>query len=115
MSARVRTVPWLRAVEARCLAKNGRWREALDTLEDLERVRQTEYVDAFYIALLKDELGKRDEAFQELERAYRENSVMLSLMDVDPKLDGLRADARFAPLRDQVFAVHNTEGYAIGA
>jgi tetratricopeptide (TPR) repeat protein len=107
-------LPWLRAVEARCLAKNGRWREALDTLEDLERVRQTEYVDAFYIALLQDELGKRDEAFQELERAYRENSAVLSLMDVDPKLDGLRADARFAPLRDQVFAGRNTEGYAIG-
>jgi len=97
-------LPWLRAMEARCLAKSGRCREAQDILDYLEDVRMTEYVDAFYIALLKDALGRRDEAFTELERAFQEGSVMFFLMDVDPRLDKLRSDPRFALLRERVFA-----------
>ena len=82
---------------------------------DLERVRRTEYVDAFFVALLHDALGRPDDAFQELELAFQENSVMFFLMDVDPKLDGLRADPRFAPLRDRVFSVPDAVGRAMSA
>jgi len=95
-------------VEARCLARNGRRREALDILANLEQRRAGEYVDAFYLALVEDALGRRDAAFRELERALEENSVMFFLMDVDPKLDGLRADPRFAALRERVFAVDSS-------
>jgi len=105
-------LPWLRAAEARCLARNGRQREALEILANLEQRRASEYIDAFYMALLEDALGRRDEAFRELERAFEENSVMFFLMDVDPKLDGLRADPRFKPLRDRVFP-GNAVGYAV--
>jgi hypothetical protein len=49
-----------------------------------------------------DALGKRDEAFAELERAYEERSYALLLMDVDPKADRLRGDPRFARLRSKV-------------
>jgi DNA-binding winged helix-turn-helix (wHTH) protein len=95
---------WLRAFEAKCLAKHGRKKEAQKILAELNQVRKTQYVDAYYMALLLDALCERDQAFQELERAFHEKSVALFMLDVDPKLDDLRTDARFAALRDKVFA-----------
>jgi DNA-binding winged helix-turn-helix (wHTH) protein len=96
-------LPWLGALEATCLAKNGREGEALKLLEELKQIRAATYVDAYYVALLLDALGNRDAAFRELERAVEENSTMLYILDVDPKLDALREDARFLPLREKLF------------
>jgi DNA-binding winged helix-turn-helix (wHTH) protein len=96
-------IPWLRALEGTCLAKNGVEKEALITLEELQELRLTEYVDAYHMALLLDALGKRSEAFQELERAVEENSASLFLLDVDRRNDALREDPRFASLRNRVF------------
>jgi DNA-binding winged helix-turn-helix (wHTH) protein/Flp pilus assembly protein TadD len=92
-------LPWTRALEATCLAKMDRADDARRILGDLEALRQTEYVDAYYMAMLRDALGQRQEAFDELERARRENSAFLYSIDVDPKIDGLRADARYARIR----------------
>jgi hypothetical protein len=47
-------------------------------------------------------LGKRHEAFQELERAYQERSCQLLIMDVDPKADPLREDCHFAAFHAKV-------------
>ena len=41
---------------------------------------------------------------RELDRAVEENSTMLYILDVDPKLDSLRGDPRFPPLREKLFA-----------
>jgi DNA-binding winged helix-turn-helix (wHTH) protein/tetratricopeptide (TPR) repeat protein len=90
---------WIRADQARCLALHGQVAEACACLADLQRHRENEYVDAYHIALLLDALGKRDEAFEELERAYRENSYALLFAGLDAKADGLRSDPRFASLR----------------
>ena len=94
---------WFKALEARCLANNGRAGEAEEILQELERIRLSEYIDAYYMALLLDALGRRDEAIAELERALEENSPTLYMLDVDPKMDPLRADRRFISLRDSVF------------
>jgi len=99
-------VPWLQALEGACLARNGHLTQARGVLTELESVRQTEYVDAYYLALLLDALGMRDEAFQTLERALTENSTVLPILDVDPKMDSLRRDPRFGCLRDKVFAAN---------
>jgi tetratricopeptide (TPR) repeat protein len=87
---------WPRTLEGACLSKLGRTREAKNVLEEIEQIRQTEYVDAYYMAPLCDALGMRDRAFAELRRAVDENSVTLCLLGVDPKMDGLRQDSRFA-------------------
>jgi len=55
------------------------------------------------MALLLDAIGERDQAFQELDRAYEENSFALTIVNVDPKSDPLRSDPRFARLRKKVF------------
>jgi tetratricopeptide (TPR) repeat protein len=94
---------WIRALEARCLAKMRRFEEACEVLRTLQGIRKTEYVDAYHLALLFEALGRRDEAFDELERALKENSATLCFLDVDPKIDSLRSDPRFPSLRNRVF------------
>jgi DNA-binding winged helix-turn-helix (wHTH) protein len=94
---------WLRALEATCLARLGRQCEAAALCTQLQQSRATEYVDAYYMALLRDALGDRNGAFRELERAFEENSATLPILDIDPKMDSLRRDPRFRHLRDRLF------------
>jgi hypothetical protein len=68
-------------------------------LEGLEALRQSRYIDAYYMAVFRSALGQRREALAELERAYQENSAWLYTIDVDPKLDALRSDPAFRRLR----------------
>lgn len=96
-------LPWLRALEAMCLINSGRRADALDILRHLEELRRTEYVDAYFQSLLLHSLGRKDEAFQQLERACDENSAALFVLDVDPRMDPLRADPRFGAIRNRVF------------
>jgi DNA-binding winged helix-turn-helix (wHTH) protein/Flp pilus assembly protein TadD len=93
-------LPWVRALEATCLAKMGRRPEARAILEELEHLRGSEYVDALYMAVLRDALGQRPDAFKELERACDESSAFLYSINVDPKMDAFRKDRRFARLQD---------------
>ena len=86
---------WLRALEGTCLAKMKRLDEAHRILDELEQIRPTEYVDAYFMAILKASLGLREQAFDELERAYEESSSWLWAYHVDPKLDYFRDDERY--------------------
>jgi hypothetical protein len=81
----------------------GRLAEAQSLLQGLEQLRRSEYVDAYFMAVFLDTIGRRDDAFVELERAVTENSSRLYAIDRDPKMDGLRSDARFARLRAPLF------------
>jgi predicted NAD/FAD-binding protein len=58
---------------------------------------------AYFMAVFQDTIGRRDDAFVELERAVTENSSRLYAIDRDPKMDGLRSDRRFALLRARLF------------
>ena len=86
---------WLLALEATCLAKMGHRREAKARLDELEAMRATEYVDAYFVAILYAILGDTDQAFIEFERAIEECSSWLWGWRVDPKLDVFRADPRW--------------------
>jgi tetratricopeptide (TPR) repeat protein len=91
-------LPWLKAMEGACLAKHNRRKEATAILAELVQIRKTNYVDAYFMAVLLDALGDQDQAFQELERAYHEKSPALFALAVDPRVDNLRKDPRFATL-----------------
>ncbi|MBV9506361.1 MAG: winged helix-turn-helix domain-containing protein [Acidobacteriia bacterium] len=101
---------WVRALEGACLAREGQTEQALGILDGLEQLRATEYVDAYHMALLREALGHREEAFRELARACDENSASLCLMDADPKVDTLRSDPRFESLRNRAFPLPRSAG-----
>jgi DNA-binding winged helix-turn-helix (wHTH) protein len=92
-------VPWLRALEGACQAALGRRRDARAMLEGLEALRRSEYVDAYYMAVLRSALGQHREALEELNRATAENSAWIYMLDVDPQLDPLRDRSGFPRLR----------------
>jgi tetratricopeptide (TPR) repeat protein len=97
-------ITWVRALEARCLARSGRVTEAENVAEEVVETRLHEYVDAYYFALMLDALGHREDALTEFQRAVDENSATLYMVDVDPKIEPLRSDSRFHLLREKMFA-----------
>ena len=54
-----------------------------------------DYLPPYYMAALYAQLGHRDQAFKELERALHERSGALVWLRVDPAFDPLRNDPRF--------------------
>ena len=107
-------LPWMRALEATCLAKLGRTSDARAILDELEHRRETDYADALYLAVLRDALGERAEAFKEIERAFDENSAFLYSIKVDPKMDTFRDDRRFTRLEKSIKTPHSAEACGSG-
>jgi tetratricopeptide (TPR) repeat protein len=56
----------------------------------------------FVRARMFAELGEKDNAFGELEKAYEVREAPFLRLKVDPRLDGLRADPRYADLVKKV-------------
>jgi hypothetical protein len=76
----------------------GREAEATAVLAELDELRRSEYVDAYYMAVFRQALKRSDEAWLELERSVDEYSGFVLAMHVDPKMDAFRHDPRFAAL-----------------
>jgi len=75
------------------------WQKRLE--QDLEESRR-EPSAPFDTAEIFAQLGKKDQAFASLERAYEERSFMMLYLKVAPNLDPLRSDPRFADLLRRV-------------
>jgi TolB-like protein/Tfp pilus assembly protein PilF len=80
----------------------GRRTDALRLINELKQRRQTGNVSADTLIAPYLALGNYDEAFAWFERAYREKSEGLQYIKVDPFLDPLRSDPRFADLLHRV-------------
>lgn len=84
-------------------AASGDRAAALKTLANLKERAKKEYVPAFSMAVLYDAVGNRDEAFRQLEDAYRSHALELQLIRVDPMINSLRGDPRLDDLTKRVF------------
>jgi TolB-like protein/Tfp pilus assembly protein PilF len=75
----------------------GYWQKRLDILE---RPPKQEAVNPFLSIPIYARVGEKDQAFEWLERAYQEQSLGWFVVDlkVDPMLDPLRDDPRYADL-----------------
>jgi len=71
-------------------------------LEGLGHLSASRYVSPYSVALVHAGLGDRDQAMAWLEKAYAERSDYMPYLGVEPMLDGLRSDSRFAALVGKV-------------
>lgn len=80
----------------------GQREAAREMLTRLEEIARQKYVSSYYFAIIHLGLGEMDEVFAQLERAYEERSGFLTFLKVEPMLDPLRQDDRFASLMERL-------------
>jgi TolB-like protein/Tfp pilus assembly protein PilF len=76
--------------------------EAERILGDLEALSKRRAVSPYSIALVHVGLGAHDDAFAWLEKAFAQREDALVSLVVNPRLDPLRSDPRFADLRRRI-------------
>ncbi len=72
--------------------------EAKKSLRHLEELSASRYVPPYAIALIYVGLGNKDHGLEWLERASMERSTSVAYLRVDPTLNSLRSEPRFAAL-----------------
>jgi tetratricopeptide (TPR) repeat protein len=72
--------------------------KALELLRKLDAQGQERYVPAYDRAIIHVGLNQVDHALDWLQRAYDEHSSWISYLNVEPRLEPLRGDARFTEL-----------------
>jgi DNA-binding winged helix-turn-helix (wHTH) protein/TolB-like protein/Tfp pilus assembly protein PilF len=87
---------------AQVYARSGQKAEAYKVLEQLRKKEKSRYVSPSNVALVYANLGDNGQAFAYLERAYAERDWLMTFLKVEPLLDGLRSDPRFADLLRRV-------------
>jgi tetratricopeptide (TPR) repeat protein len=90
--------PVLLAWLAHAKAERGECGVARTLLAALEGLRTQRYVPAYHLALGHIGLGETDVAFALLDEACEERDPALVNLAGDPRIDSIRADARFARL-----------------
>ena len=80
----------------------GEKKQALEILDKLESLSWQRYTSAYLSAVVFAGMGHIDDAFVQLERAYTEHAAWLVFLRVDPFLDPLRDDSRFARMIQRV-------------
>jgi len=84
------------------LAAAGRQAEAQTNLQRLQEKSKHAFVPAYNFAIIHIALHQKDQALQDLERAYDEKDWALMVLAVEPRLDPLRSDPRFQDLLRKV-------------
>jgi serine/threonine protein kinase/tetratricopeptide (TPR) repeat protein len=87
-----------RALLAHAYAVAGKPDLARQILGELRQMSGARHIDPYNFAIIEAGLRQRDNAFEWLEKAYKERSEELLLLKVDPRLDSLRSDPRFPEL-----------------
>ena len=72
--------------------------EAQAILRQLSALSRQRYVPSYPVAAIYVALGENEEAIAALERAYAERDTWMDYLGLDPRMDPLRPDPRFADL-----------------
>ena len=67
-------------------------------LAGIEHYGQTNYVPPYFLAMIHTSIGETDKAFYWLEKAYQERTGWMPWIKLEPRLDGLKTDARFSDM-----------------
>jgi serine/threonine-protein kinase len=87
-------------------AMSGRKRDSQDTLNGLKEQSERRYVSPYLLALVCVGLGKKGEAFEWLDEAYKQRDAELPWIGVEPMFDPLRSDTRFHDLVARMNLTH---------
>src|SRR6185503_18618337 len=98
-----------RVLLARTYALCGRRGEARALLDELTELSAQTYVSPYRVAAVYSALGDKNRAFKWLEHAYDARDGWLIWLAVDPVVDSLRSDKRFADLLDRVGLTTNRD------
>jgi hypothetical protein len=79
-------------------AASNRRSDAQRIVQQLSALSKERYVPSYPIAAIYAALGQKDEAFTWLERAYEARDSWMDYLKIDPRLDPLHSDPRFANL-----------------
>jgi tetratricopeptide (TPR) repeat protein len=90
--------PEVEAELGHALAVAGRRAEAQAVLAGLRDASSGRYVPPYAVAVVHAGLGDRDQALAWLDKAYDERSDYMPYLGLEPMLDSLRSDPRFAAL-----------------
>lgn len=94
--------PTYEAALASAFAAAGRRTEAEALLSELVARSESDYVSAYQVAVVLIALERFDESFRLLDRALEEASPLIAMAEIDPQLDPIRSDPRFAKLLRQM-------------
>jgi TolB-like protein/Tfp pilus assembly protein PilF len=94
--------PWVLALIGHADATSGKRDEALKIVDQLREISKQRYVSAYGFAIIYAQLGEKDEAFRWLEKSNQDRGNDLGRIKVDPLVDSLRSDPRFADLMRRV-------------
>jgi serine/threonine-protein kinase len=83
-------------------AKTGQRDKALAIIARWKQAEKTKYVMNYWVAVAYAAIGDKDGAFAELEKAYQHHDWFLQRIKVDPYMDPLRDDPRFAELVQRI-------------
>lgn len=92
----------------------GKKAEARRCIEELQETSRRRHVPPYYFALAYAGLGEREQVFGWLEKAYQERSGWLGNLNVEPGLDRVRSDPRFADLVRRVGLPVSAGGQSAG-
>jgi tetratricopeptide (TPR) repeat protein len=92
----------LLAALGRTHALDGRAADAQAVLAKLDTLAASGYVSPYLFAGIAEALGDRRRAFAWLEDAVADRVSEVVYLDLDPRLDRLRGDRRFARIRRSV-------------
>jgi predicted Zn-dependent protease len=90
--------PWALGELGRAYALSGKRADAQKVLLRLEGRWPHQHLGAYNVATIYAALGKKDQAFTWLNKAYDDRTVFLVGLKVDPEMDALRSDPRFKDL-----------------
>jgi len=90
--------PSMVALLGHAYAAANRRSEAQTILRQLNALSKERYVPSYSVAAIYAALGDKEEALARLERAYNERDSWMDYLGLDPRLDSLRSEPRFANL-----------------
>jgi DNA-binding winged helix-turn-helix (wHTH) protein/TolB-like protein/lipoprotein NlpI len=94
--------PLMIAALGHAYAMSQKKREANKILHQLNELAKQRYVSPYEVAAIYVALGNNEQAFQFLEKAYKEHSFHLVYLNVWPQFKPIRSDPRFQDLVQRI-------------